>query len=81
MASMRQCAAISTLLLFGALSGCTIPLSSWSSRPAVSPDDGTALDAHLARCAALGANASNDSDCQTAWAEARRRILPSAPEK
>lgn len=69
------------LLLFGALSGCTVPLSSWSSRPAVSLDDDTALDARLARCAALGANASNDSDCQTAWAEARHRILPVPPEK
>jgi conjugative transfer region protein TrbK len=78
---MRQCVAISTLLFACAIGGCTIPLSNWSSRPAVSPDDGTALDAWLARCAALGANASNDSDCQTAWAEARRRILPSAPEK
>ena len=78
---MRQCAAISTLLFACAISGCTIPLSNWSSRPAVSPDDGTALDARLARCAALGANASNDSDCQTAWAEARRRILPMPSEK
>ena len=78
---MRRCDAISTLLLACALSGCTIPLSSWSSRPAVSPDDGSALDGRLARCAALGASASNDSDCQTAWAEARRRILPVPPEK
>ena len=78
---MHPCAAISTLLLACALSGCTIPLSSWSSRPAVSPDDGTTLDARLARCAALGSNASTDVDCQNAWAEARRRILPSAPEK
>jgi len=78
---MRPCVAISTLLLAAALSGCTIPLSSWSSRPAVSPDDGTALDARLARCAALGVSASNDFDCQTAWAEARRRILPAPPEK
>jgi len=78
---MRQCAAIGTLLLFGALSGCTIPLSSWSSHPAVSSDDAPALDARLARCAALGANASNDSDCQSAWAEGRRRILPAPPEK
>jgi conjugative transfer region protein TrbK len=81
MASMRRCGAVSTLLLFGALSGCTVPLSSWSSRPAVSPDDGMALDARLTRCAGLGANALNDADCQNAWAEARRRILPSAPEK
>jgi len=78
---MRQCAAISSLLLAAAMSGCTVPLSSWSSRPAVSPDDGMALDARLARCAALGANASADADCQNAWAEARRRILPSVPEK
>ena len=78
---MRQCAEISTVVLFGALSGCTVPLSSWSSRPVVSPDDGTALDARLARCAALSANASNDADCQTAWAEAHRRILPLTPEK
>ena len=66
---MRQCAAISSLLLAAALSGCTIPLSSWSSRPAVSPDDGAALDARLTRCAALDANASTDADCQNAWAE------------
>ena len=78
---MRRCGAISTLLVFVALSGCTIPLSSWSSRPAVSPDDGTALDARLTRCAALGSNASTDVDCQNAWAEARRRILPVPPEK
>jgi conjugative transfer region protein TrbK len=81
MTSVRQCAAISTLLLACALSGCTIPLSSWSSRPSAPLDDGTVLDARLARCAALGANTSNDPDCQSAWAEARRRILPSAPEK
>lgn len=78
---MRKRAAISTLLLFGALSGCTVPLSSGSSRSMVSPGDGMALDARLARCAALGANASADADCQTAWAEARRRILPVPPEK
>jgi conjugative transfer region protein TrbK len=81
MASMRQCAAISTLLLFGALSGRTVSLSSGTNRSAVSPDDGTALDARLARCAALGANASTDADCQNAWAEARRRIPPVPPEK
>lgn len=78
---MNRCRAIATLLLFGALSGCTIPLSSWSSRPATPPDDGTALDARLTRCAALGANASGDADCQSAWAETRRRILPVPAEK
>lgn len=78
---MRQCGAISTLLLASALTGCTVPLGSWSSRSAAPPDDGTALDARLTRCAALGANASADADCQNAWAEARRRILPVPPEK
>ena len=79
---MRRCDAISSLLLLAcALSGCTIPLSSWSSRSAAPPDDGAALDARLTRCAALGANASADADCQNAWAEARRRILPAPPEK
>ena len=78
---MRPYAAISILLLASALSDCTVPLGSWSSHAAVSPDDGTALDARLARCAALGANASADADCQNAWAEARRRILPSPAEK
>jgi conjugative transfer region protein TrbK len=81
MATMRQCGAISTLLLACALSGCTVPLSSWSSHSAAPHDDGTALDARLTRCAALGANASADADCQNAWAEARRRILPVPPEK
>jgi conjugative transfer region protein TrbK len=69
------------VLLAGALSGCTVPLSSWSSRPATSPDDGTTLDARLTRCAALGTNAFSDPDCQSAWAEARRRILPVPAEK
>ena len=78
---MLRCGVISTLLLVGILSGCTVPLSSWSSSSAAPPDDGTALDARLARCAALGTGASTEADCQNAWAEARRRILPSAPEK
>ncbi len=78
---MRGFGMISALLLTGFLSGCTIPLSSWSSRPAAPADDGTELDARLTRCAALGANASRDTDCQNAWAEARRRVLPAPAEK
>ena len=78
---MRQCGAIPTLLLACVVSGFTVPLSSWSSRSAAPPDDGAALDARLTRCAALGANASNDPDCQSAWAEARHRILPVPAEK
>jgi conjugative transfer region protein TrbK len=78
---MRQCGAIATLFLASALTGCTVPLGSWSSHSAAPPDDGTALDARLTRCAALGANASADAGCQNAWAEARRRILPVPTEK
>jgi conjugative transfer region protein TrbK len=78
---MHQTGTISTLLLAASLSGCTIPLGSWGSHLAAPSDDRSALDARLTRCAALGANASADADCQNAWAEARRRILPSAPEK
>ena len=78
---MRQSGAIPTLLLACVVSGCTVPLASWSSRSAAPPDDGAALDARLTRCAALGANASNDPDCQSAWAEARHRILPVPAEK
>ncbi len=69
------------ILLALALGGCTVPLTGWSSRPAAPADDGKALDGRLARCAALGASASGDADCQSAWAEARRRILPIPLEK
>ncbi len=78
---MRRCVAISVLLLAAGLSGCTIPLTSWSSRSVTPADDGAGLDGRMSRCAALGANASTDADCQSAWADARRRILPIPPEK
>ena len=41
----------------------------------------TTLDARLTRCAALGDKAAADTDCHSAWDEARRRILPVPPEK
>jgi conjugative transfer region protein TrbK len=63
----------------GALVGCTIPLRTDGTSSGA--DDGIALDARLSRCAALGDKASTDADCQTAWAEARRRILPLPLEK
>ncbi len=72
---------LSMILLAAALGGCTVPLGSWSSHLAGSPDDGSALDARLTRCAALGDKAASDTDCQSAWTEARRRILPVPPEK
>ena len=69
------------ILLAAALAGCTVPLASWSSHLAGAPDDGTTLDARLTRCAALGDKAAADTDCHSAWDEARRRILPVPPEK
>jgi conjugative transfer region protein TrbK len=62
-----------------ALGGCTIPLRTDGTSSGA--DDGTALDGRLSRCAALGDKAPTDADCQTAWAEARRRILPLPLEK
>ncbi len=59
---MSPCGAISTLLMACVLSGCTVPLASWSSRSEAPPDAGLALDARLTRCAALGAKAENDAD-------------------
>jgi len=64
----------------GALGGCTIPLRT-DGTSSSGADDGTALDGRLSRCAALGDKASTDADCQGAWAEARRRILPLPLEK
>jgi len=69
------------VLLAAALAGCTVPLGSWSSHLAGAPDDGSALDAQPTRCAALGGKAAADTDCQSAWDEARRRIPPVPPEK
>jgi len=65
------------IALAAALAGCT--LGSGTSNLPPPPDDGTALDARLDRCAALGAEAAGDPDCQSAWDEARRRILPLPP--
>jgi conjugative transfer region protein TrbK len=66
-------------ICLGALGGCAIPLRTDGTSSAA--DDGTALDGRLSRCAALGDKASTDADCQTAWGEARRRILPLPLEK
>ncbi len=61
------------------LAGCTVPLGSGTKDLPSPPEDPTALDARLNRCAALGNKAASDADCQSAWAEARRRILPLPP--
>lgn len=71
---------IAAIVICAALNGCTIPLGSGTDDPPP-PEDLTTLDARLSRCAALGTNAANDADCQSAWAEARRHILPPPPEQ
>jgi conjugative transfer region protein TrbK len=70
-----------TLVVATLLAGCTIPLGSGTNKLPPS-EDADALDARLNRCAALGAKAAAaDTDCQNAWAEARRRILPLPPSE
>jgi conjugative transfer region protein TrbK len=64
-----------------ALAGCAMPAGSGTANRPSPADSSTALDARLTRCAALGANAAADTDCQSAWTEARRRILPVPSEK
>lgn len=62
------------------LAGCATPLRSTAGDTAASNSD-AALDGRLVRCSALGPQAQDDPDCVSAFAEARRRILPIAPEK
>ncbi len=68
-------------LLLVALAGCTMPLRCGSETPAVSSSADATLDGRLVRCSALGGKAHDDPDCESAFAEARRRILPPTPEK
>jgi conjugative transfer region protein TrbK len=72
---------IAAIVVCAALTGCTIPLESQTDDPPPPPEDLTTLDARLARCAALGTNAAIDAGCQSAWAQARRQILPPPPEQ
>ena len=61
------------LLIALTAAGCTIPLRDARNElaPAIDP-----LDARLERCSTLGAKNVDDPDCQSAFAEARKRILP-----
>jgi conjugative transfer region protein TrbK len=71
-----------TAIVAALLTGCTIPLGSGTNKLPPPSEDADALDARLNRCAALGAKAAAaDTDCQNAWAEARRRILPLPPSE
>ncbi len=59
------------------LAGCTVPLRCEPDAALGHADGSSALDGRLMRCSALGAEAAaDDPDCQSAWAEARQRILP-----
>jgi conjugative transfer region protein TrbK len=64
------------------LTGCTVPLRCEPDAAPGRTDGVTALDGRLMRCGALGAKAAaDDPDCQSAWAEARGRILPPLTRK
>jgi conjugative transfer region protein TrbK len=56
-----------------AVAGCTIPLRDARNEL---PPAGDPLDARLERCSTLGAMNVDDADCQSAFAEARKRLLP-----
>ncbi|MFT6672884.1 MAG: conjugative transfer region protein TrbK [Afipia broomeae] len=56
-----------------AVTGCTVPLREARDQATPSRDP---LDARLERCSALGTKNTEDADCQSAFAEARKRILP-----
>jgi conjugative transfer region protein TrbK len=61
-------------LIAFAAAGCTIPLR--QARDEAPPPASDPLDARLERCSTLGAKNVDDPDCQSAFAEARKRILP-----
>ena len=65
-----------TPLLLLCLADCTMPLRCGSDAPAVQSSDDATLDGRLMRCSALGTKAHDDPDCEAAFAEARRRVLP-----
>ncbi len=62
------------LLIALTAAGCSIPLR--QARDEAPPPASDPLDARLERCSALGAKNVDDPDCQSAFAEARKRILP-----
>ncbi len=68
-------ARIAPLLLIAlSASACTIPLR--QARDEAPPPASDPLDARLQRCSTLGVKNVDDADCQSAFAEARKRILP-----
>jgi conjugative transfer region protein TrbK len=73
MITLVRTAALSLIALVA--TGCTIPLR--QARDEAPPPASDPLDARLLRCSALGSKAgADDADCQSAFAEARKRLLP-----
>jgi conjugative transfer region protein TrbK len=77
--------AAAVILLAGTVLACAVELvqqrdlTSGSSAPAAD-DKMDALAGELARCRALGAEATHDAACNAAWAQNRARFLaPGAP--
>ncbi len=62
------------LLIALTASACTMALRQAGNEPAPATSD--PLDARLERCSMLGPKNIDDADCQSAFAEARKRILP-----
>lgn len=69
--TFARVAALSLIAL--AAAGCTVPLREARDQAPPSRDP---LDARLERCSALGSKNTEDADCQSAFAEVRKRILP-----
>ena len=62
------------LLIALTATACTIPLR--QAHDETPPAASDPLDTRLERCSALGTKNIEDADCQSAFAEVRKRILP-----
>jgi conjugative transfer region protein TrbK len=77
MTLMRSRVVALIVFIATSLAGCTVPLRCEPDAVLGHAEGPSALDGRLMRCGALGAKAAaEDPDCQSAWAEARQRILP-----
>ncbi|MCR6736139.1 MAG: putative entry exclusion protein TrbK-alt [Afipia sp.] len=78
---MRTRVAI-TILLAACVAGCSVPLRCGPEAAIGHATEPSALDGRLVRCSALDPKvAADDADCKSAWAEARKRILPTPSGK
>ena len=78
--------AAAVILLGGAVLACPLELArqgrTLESSPPAARDNMDRLANELARCRALGAEATHDPACKGAWAQNRARFLaPSAPHQ